>query len=102
MAMRSLTCSRCGDVYRPVRMPYALQIASAMRAVDPLPFVPVMWITRNESCGLPSRSRIIFIRLRSRFVVFRSLGRLMMSRSTSWMVGCASAMKTSCSFPENT
>ena len=97
MAMRSLMRSRCGEVYRPVRMPYARQIASAMRAVEPLPFVPVMWITRNDSSGWPNRSRMSVIRSRSIFVVLCSGGRRMMSRSTSRMVsllrfGCSKDM----------
>ena len=74
-----------------------------MRAVDPFPFVPVTWITRNECSGWPSTSSMRFIRSRSRFVVLCSGGRRMMSRSTSRMdsllrFGCSKDMLISTSF----
>ena len=44
-AMRSLTRSRSGLVYVPTERPRAASSAVIMRAVEPLPLVPVMWIT---------------------------------------------------------
>ena len=38
---RSVTLTRCGLVYRPLRRPKPSSRASIMRAVDVLPFVPV-------------------------------------------------------------
>ena len=52
--IRSRTVVRCGDVNSPVRRPCARTSDSAMRAVDVLPLVPVMWMTRNAFCGSPS------------------------------------------------
>jgi hypothetical protein len=37
---------------------------STIRAVDVLPFVPVMWIAGAERCGSPSNSTSIVIRSR--------------------------------------
>ena len=44
-ARRSLTRSRCGLVYVPTCSPWAISSRVIIWAVDPLPFVPVMWIT---------------------------------------------------------
>ena len=43
--MRSVTCSRCGLVYVPTDIWWADSSAVIIRAVEPLPFVPVMWMT---------------------------------------------------------
>ena len=48
---RSVTDSRCGDVYSPVVSPCAHAIDVATRAAVPLPFVPVTWIVGYDSCG---------------------------------------------------
>jgi hypothetical protein len=64
-AMRSVTRSRCGLVYRPVRMPNSRNRASIIRAVDVLPLVPVTWIVGNARFGDPSRSSRSVIRSRS-------------------------------------
>ena len=45
-AMRSRMVARWGLVKRPVRMPVAARRRSAMRAVEVLPLVPVMWMLR--------------------------------------------------------
>ena len=44
--MRSRTLVRWGEVNSPVRSPWARTRLSAIRAVEVLPFVPVMWMTR--------------------------------------------------------
>ena len=43
--MRSLTRSRCGLVYVPTVDPRAISRRVIICDVEPLPFVPVMWIT---------------------------------------------------------
>ncbi len=43
--MRSVTCSRCGLAYVPTDSWWAASSAVTMRAVEPLPLVPVMWMT---------------------------------------------------------
>ena len=45
--IRSRTSHRCGDVKRPVEYPELRRIDSVMAQVDPLPFVPVTWMTRS-------------------------------------------------------
>ena len=44
-ARRSLTRSRCGLVYVPTWSPWANSSRVIICAVEPLPLVPVMWIT---------------------------------------------------------
>ena len=44
-ARRSLTRSRCGLVYVPTVRPWAISRRVIIWAVEPLPLVPVMWIT---------------------------------------------------------
>lgn len=53
MTMRSRIDTRCGLVMRPVRSPWARTMLSVIRAVDVLPFVPVMWMTGYARCGSP-------------------------------------------------
>ena len=49
--MRSVNRMRCGLVNRPVRNPRLRSRLSMRRAVEVLPLVPVMWITRYVRCG---------------------------------------------------
>lgn len=56
MTMRSRIDTRCGLVIRPVRRPWARTMLSVIRAVEVLPFVPVMWMTGYARCGSPSSS----------------------------------------------
>jgi hypothetical protein len=51
--IRSLTRSRCGLVYVPTVRPLATSSREIICAVDPLPFVPVRWITGAACCGSP-------------------------------------------------
>ena len=44
-AIRSLTRDRLGLVYVPTRRPRAANSEVTMAAVEPLPLVPVMWMT---------------------------------------------------------
>lgn len=56
MRMRSRTSIRCGLVKRPVLYPEWRSMLSTKAAVDPLPFVPAMWMTFRLS-RRSSRSR---------------------------------------------
>ena len=54
--MRSFTRMRCGDVKTCTFSPAASAIARMKAPVDPLPFVPVMWMAGGmRSCGSPKR-----------------------------------------------
>ncbi len=55
--MRSEKRSRCGDVNRPVRSPWAVSRAAVMAAVDPLPLVPATWTAGKARCGEPRARR---------------------------------------------
>ncbi len=61
-AMRSRMSCRCGLVKRPVRRPNSRSSRSVIRAVEVLPFVPVMWMTGNVRCGSPISSTTAAIR----------------------------------------
>ena len=52
--MRSLMRSRWGLVNVPTVSPWAPSRAVTIAATEPLPFVPVMWITGTSCCGSPS------------------------------------------------
>ena len=52
-ARRSFTRSRCGLVYVPTVSPWTISSRVIICAVDPLPLVPVMWITGWLSWGSP-------------------------------------------------
>ena len=51
--IRSLIRSRCGLVYVPTVRPWAISRRVIICAVEPLPFVPVTWITGSACCGSP-------------------------------------------------
>jgi len=51
MANRSSRRIRCGEVYRPVRLPEARRPASTMAATEPLPLVPATSTELHASCG---------------------------------------------------
>lgn len=54
--MVSRTPVTAGEVNRPVFKPFAVAIAWIIRAVEPLPLVPAMWITRSLVLG-PAQER---------------------------------------------
>ena len=58
---RSLMRSRWGLVYVPTCSPWAISRRVTICAVEPLPLVPVMWMTGAASCGSPiaCTSRVI-------------------------------------------
>src|SRR4051812_44705711 len=59
--IRSLTRSRCGDVYSAVLWPAAMRMEASVAAVDPLPLVPAIKTDLNLVCGSPnelSRTRM--------------------------------------------
>ena len=51
--MRSLSRSRCGLVYVPTVSPCAISRRVIICVVEPLPLVPVTWMTGYVSCGSP-------------------------------------------------
>jgi len=51
--MRSFNRSRWGLVYVPTVSPCAISRRVIIWVVEPLPLVPVTWITGYASCGLP-------------------------------------------------
>ncbi len=85
--IRSRMEVRCGLVNRPVRRPRARSSASIIRAVDVLPFVPVMWMTGHARCGSPSRLARSAIRSRVGSMECSGL-RAAISRSTSARLVC--------------
>ena len=54
---RSLIRSRCGLVYVPTCRPWAISRRVTICAVEPLPLVPVMWMTGAARCGIAHRLR---------------------------------------------
>ena len=66
--MVSRTPVTAGEVNRPVFKPFAVAIAWIIRAVEPLPLVPAMWITRSLSWGRPRRESPRSIRARPGFI----------------------------------
>ena len=57
MQNRSLSFTRCGEVYRPTTTRPSTSAAESSAHTAPLPFVPATWMARNRFCGSPSAAQ---------------------------------------------